>query len=230
MLTSDQFRVVNLQIGVFTPGLQLRANRVLAKMSEMFDGGPTVLPFGDEVPQEVPRLILSTADGRYRFQVSNSRADFVTDSNAVDVIESRKFAETTLEAYLDVTRGVVGRLACGLKWAAEIGGPGIELARHFCREEWLKGPLNRPEDFELHAHKKFLLASRWSVNSWVRCKTAKLVGSNSPIVLVEQDLNTLAEEAEANDFDLEDIRQFIADCAPELDHILKLYFPRERHA
>jgi hypothetical protein len=225
MLKFDQFRIVNLQIGIFTPGLQLRPNRVIAALAESFDGNSTVLPFGEDVPQEVPRLILSTADDRYKFQASNSRADLLTSGNAVDVAHARTFAASAIAAYLDATRAVVGRLAGGLKRAAETDSPGLELARHFCRDEWLHGPLNRPEDFELHAHKRFQLGSRWSVNSWMRCKTAKLAASNAPIVLVEQDLNTLAEEIETQDFRLNDIQQFIADCSPEFEHILQLYFP-----
>ncbi len=91
--------------------------------------------------------------------------------------------------------------------------------------QWIEGPLRRAEQFELHAFKVFRMAGERDVNSWMRCKTASLATSNQPIVLVEQDLNTLQERAEEEQFNIDYIRQFFVDCQPELDRILNLYFP-----
>jgi hypothetical protein len=106
--------------------------------------------------------------------------------------------------------------------------PGLFLARHFCKDRWDKAPLNRPENFELHAHKKFTLASGFEVNSWARSKTGKLSGDGDEklIVLFEQDLNTLAEEASTRNFCEAEIKKFFGAVATELDSILGLYYPR----
>ena len=105
--------------------------------------------------------------------------------------------------------------------------PGLFLARHFCKDRWDKAPLNRPENFELHAHKRFTLASDFTVNSWARSKTGKLSGDGDEkvIVLFEQDLNTLNEDVPGRDFSEEEVKRFFGAVATELDSILALYYP-----
>src|SRR5207237_1331542 len=49
--------------------------------------------------------------------------------------------------------------------------PALSLAKHFCQQRWLDGPLNRPGDFEMHTHKRFRLDDLFEINSWFRCKT-----------------------------------------------------------
>ena len=224
-----EFRTVSAQFGIFTPGLQLPVTRVIARLGELFDGAPTVLPLGSDVPAEVPRLILSSADGRRRMQASSSRLDvFITNAESVEGIDldrSIDLAGRVISSFMEVTRAMVGRTAVVLQRAVAHDRPGFELARHFCKAQWLDGPLKRPEDFELHAQKSYVLAARWNVNSWVRCKTAKLRPSGQSVILVEQDLNTRAEELETQDFKSEDVARFFRDCLPEFESILRLYFP-----
>jgi hypothetical protein len=103
------------------------------------------------------------------------------------------------------------------------------LARHFCRDRWLTAPLNRPESFELHAHKRYTPPTlpHFVINSWIRAKTGHLgqEPERIPIVLVEQDLNTIPEEASSRDFSASDITDFLRTVPPELESILLLYFP-----
>lgn len=100
------------------------------------------------------------------------------------------------------------------------------LAEHFCKEEWHKKPLNRPEGFELHAHKKYKLES-FNVNSWVRSKTGHLQeeGADVSIALVEQDINTLAEESADRSFTSDEFKQFFSIVLKEFDNILQMYYP-----
>jgi hypothetical protein len=48
---------------------------------------------------------------------------------------------------------------------------------------------------------------------------------NLPVILVEQDLNTMAEELTTRDFTRGEITDFFQVAAPELDRILQRYFP-----
>ena len=162
-------------------------------------------------------------------QASSSRLEvFIADTESKSGVEpgsSLELASKIIRRYMENTRAIVGRIALVLHRAATNEKPALELARHFCRDQWLKGPLNRPEDFELHAQKQYQLAGRWHINSWIRCKTAKLKPSVESVVFVEQDLNTVAEELEKQDFSSEQIEQFFHDCISEFDSILHLYFP-----
>ena len=71
----------------------------------------------------------------------------------------------------------------------------------------------------------FRLTDQLTVNSWVRNKTGKLTGTDRPIVVVEQDLNTLAEEM--RDFADADIQTFFDAASIEFDTILQLYYPAD---
>jgi hypothetical protein len=228
MLAYDQFKTIAVQVGVFTQGLQLFVPRIVARM-EGFDGPPTVFPFGNEVPAQVPRIVLTSMDGQRKFQASSERADvlFGEDPLGIDTEAACRFALEAIDKYLEITRAIVGRLTFNEKLLARSESPAKELAVHFCKERWLAGPLNRPANFELHAHKEYRLADRWNVNSWIRCKTAQLVATGDPIITIEQDLNTLATESESNEFGLKDVREFVSASRPEMAAILRQYFPKD---
>lgn len=101
--------------------------------------------------------------------------------------------------------------------------PGLFLARHFCQDRWHQAPLNRPESFELHAHKSYEHKG-FTVNSWFRAKSGLMTepAASTKVVLAEQDLNTVPREKALSD---DEISAFFAVCPAELDHVLALYFP-----
>lgn len=107
----------------------------------------------------------------------------------------------------------------------------MTVAKHFCQPRWIDGPLNRPSDFELHAHKPFRLDDLIEINSWFRCKTAIGIAvdpgeSARPNVLfVEQDFNSLVEGMEDRNIPAAQIREFFSLSPAEMLHILQLYFP-----
>ena len=73
----------------------------------------------------------------------------------------------------------------------------------------------------------FSLSDKFTVNSWARSKTGNLIEDKkkSRIILFEQDLNTLADEAKEKSFNFEDIALFFNQIIPELDNILNQYYP-----
>jgi hypothetical protein len=240
MLKSSQFRIASIHFSLFTPGLTFQPNRILAEMlsecKNTFNGEIIPLPVPEDAPPDFPRLIMSSEDKKFKLEVSPSRASILRyarpPENEVRVQDLVEVAKNIAEAYLRITKARVGRMAVVIVRYCEEANPGLELARHFCRDQWLeRQPLNRPEGFEIHAHKKYDL-SKYKVNSWVRCKTGRL--SISPdeqkkIILVEQDLNTLVEDMERKEYDIKDIVDFWNTSSKELDSILNLYFPSIRN-
>jgi hypothetical protein len=65
------------------------------------------------------------------------------------------------------------------------------------------------------------------VNSWVRNKTGTLTaeGAERAIILVEQDLNTLAEEQAERTFSAGEVRDFFDLATRTFDEVLNLYYP-----
>jgi hypothetical protein len=138
-------------------------------------------------------------------------------------------ASQRLNEYREFLDARAGRMAAVLNRYAEHPTPGPYIAKHFCQERWLTEPLAPPENFELHAHRHFVLAEKFQVNLWVRSKTGTISSAqgNLPIVLVEQDLNTLLEDMETQTFSKQDIEKFFVATVPKFDEILQLYYPAE---
>jgi hypothetical protein len=130
-----------------------------------------------------------------------------------------------LNMLLDHDDAFIGRLAVVVHRTAEDPAPALTIARHYFQERWLKAPLNRPQELEIHAHKVFDLRPELPVNSWVRIRTAHRLENNAPVIVFEQDINTLEEERMGRRFSAEGISGFYQAAAGELSVILDLYFP-----
>lgn len=210
-----------------SPGSALRF--ILATLNEVYDGEPVSLPGG--VPSEIPSVIVSSRDGSSAVEVARSRVNFRWsraggDEGLASIAEVLRTFSARLSSIFDDQRARIGRLGSIVVRSTGRSLPGITLARQFCRPELLSAPLNRPEGFELHAHKQFALLPGLNVNSWMRIKTAKQVmGEAYGSVVAEQDLNTLAEELQAHNFSPAEANEFFSAAAQEFDTILGLYFP-----
>ena len=238
-LTASSFELASCQASVFTPDGGFSAAKIVKlfypQQEALFDANPTVLPVPDDAPFEIPRVILESASHEWKCQLSPARADVIwartkSTQTKLQLGEFFRNAGDVLIQYTGVLATRVGRVAGLATRFAEHEKPGEFLARHFCKERWDEKPLNRPENFELHAHKKFTLAGEFRVNSWARNKTGLLAGdaTQKPIVLFEQDINTLAETVADKSFQNEEVTRFLAAVAAESDVILRLYYPDVR--
>lgn len=237
-LTTSSFELASCQATIFTPDGDLAVTKVMRdlypSLSTLFDGEPTILPpIPEGAPPEIPRIILESTTHEWRCELSPARVNvhWRRAKSTGASVELSNFFEDAVEILLQYARQLSPRIARLAALATRFSPhekPGLFLARHFCRDRWDKEPLNRPENFELHAHKRFALASCFTVNSWARSKTGKLLGGDDEklIVLFEQDLNTLAEDAPGKDFSKAEVKKFFGAAATELDSILGLYYPR----
>jgi hypothetical protein len=238
-LHAAAFRLASAQATIFTPDASISTAQLVRDLlpkwlNEPFDGEPLILPQPpvDALPRDIPRVVLQSSKGEMRCELAAARVNMYwtrTSANTPDPDLGAFFARTTglFSDYLRVLPTRVGRLAAVINRFAQHESPGAFLAEQFCKPELRRAPFNRPESFELHAHKKFALSGRFEVNSWVRNKTgaSHFDELSSAIVLVEQDLNTLAESAAAEAFTEQDISEYFALCARNFDNILALYYP-----
>ena len=239
-LVADDFQVASCQATLFTPDEEISTSKLvsglLPQWSTRFDGDPIILPHVEGLPREVPKMILSSTSASWRCEIASARINIFwrrTKTAPPPLVPSISTfyadAAQLLVEYNRFLKSRVGRVAAVLNRYATHGQPGLFLARHFCQERWAQAPLDRPESFELHAHKRFTLANEFQVNSWVRNKTGQIAIERDlePIVLVEQDLNTLPEDVERRSFQNEEFVRFFSVVANELDSILQLYYPRD---
>ena len=237
-LTASSFELASCQATIFTPDGDLAVSKVMKdlypSLAALFDGEPTILPpIPEGAPLEIPRIILESTSHEWRCDFSRGRVNVYwrrpksTGAGLALGDFFGKAVEILLQYAAQLSPRIARLAALATRFSVQ-EKPGLFLARHFCKDRWDKAPLNRPENFELHAHKKFTLSGDLTVNSWARSKTGKLSGDGDEklIVLFEQDLNTLAEETSERDFCEAEIKRFFGAVATELDGILGLYYPR----
>lgn len=235
-IDSRSFRTSVCQAVVYTPKLDHSVSKVMStfypRIASYFDGDPEVLPIPAGFPAEIPRVVLKNKRESERLEISAARINYLHlmkrhDESNIDTIQFYAEAVKLFNLFIDVNDCIVGRLAAVRNVYAIYDNPGFFLARHFCKDSWSTAPLNRPENFEIHAHKIFKLPDQLDVNSWARAKTGNLSAEDkhARIILFEQDINTLSEEAEKRVFSRDEIARFFDNSSKELDRILYLYFP-----
>jgi hypothetical protein len=222
----------------FGPGTQVHGARVFRALPDellaQFDGEPVLAAPTQGALQinipglAVPTIVLRRRDGNAQLSIGPQRADLVSPTGhlggTLEAFLSR--ASETLLTVRTLLDARVPRVAAVVQWYRAIPTPPLALAEQFCRQDLMRqGPLNRPENFELHAHKVFRTGFGMNVNSWVRNRSAVVTATNTPVVSVEQDMNTLDDGT----VDLEDgaVSTFFRGIAGELDQALALYYPNE---
>jgi hypothetical protein len=232
-MQADEFITVVLQAVVFTPAADASPQRFMSSVyggwASRFDAAPIVLPIPPMMPPEVPRIQLASADGSWRFEASPVRASLtcVLQDGAPSPAAFFDEASARFAEYAEKLGVSIGRVAALITRALPQSEPGIALAQHFCKERWQAAPLNRPEGFEIHAHKRYAPEGLPEVNSWVRIKTGA-VQRNEDVqraIFAEQDINTVV--IPDLEFGREALVRFYGRMPPEHDAILKLYFPPE---
>jgi hypothetical protein len=240
MPDASDFVLASCQATLFTPVAEVSAVRLLAKLLpdwvDRFDADPMVVPLPEAVPREVPRLMLRSRSEEWKCEIAAGRMSLIWQRTTrapepASLVERYGMLIPLLAQYSAVLESRVGRLAAAISRYVEHASPARFLASHFCNDRWLQGLLNRPDDFELHAHKVFLLGGRFQANSWVRHKTGLLnlpgEEAQKPIVLAEQDFNTLAEEQATRNFATDEIGAFFSAAALGFDETLRLYYPSD---
>lgn len=235
-LTASDFELATCQATIFTPEEEVSGARLvrdlLPRWADRFDADPLVIPLVDGLPRDAPRVVLQNKSTSWRCEIASSRISIVWKKTpeGEGTMSSEEFfreAVAILEDYMHHVTPRVGRMAAVLTSYAEHDSAALFLARHFCKKRWKAAPLNRPEHFELHAHKRFNLGDTITVNSWVRSKTGiiSVTEQARPVVLVEQDINTLFEELETQNFSIEDVGKYFSLATREFPVILELYYP-----
>src|ERR1700730_323054 len=90
MLQANDFVMIQAQATIYTPGLNLDTNRVVAKFlgdyADVFNGDPIMMPVPEGFPlaAEVCRFILQSRDGKLRLQVAPSRLDIFQGGDNLD--------------------------------------------------------------------------------------------------------------------------------------------------
>ncbi|MBW4432243.1 MAG: hypothetical protein KME28_11045 [Pelatocladus maniniholoensis HA4357-MV3] len=236
MLSATDLNKAIAQLVIFTPDASAFSAPqalalILGKYSHLYNGNVQALPLPEEIPQEVPRVILQSKDGTHRLDLSPLRVTSYWMRSAETLVEPEDILSTSIEVlehYVEGMEAQVGRLALVLTWIYKAENPAKLIVERFCKPELQTTIFNESENFEIHNHKHVNLKN-FSVNSWMRCKTGLLIMNNveSKGVIVEQDVNTLIEEIQQHRFTSEEIKTYFKIAAAEAEANLQVYFPED---
>jgi len=198
----------------------------------VFDGEISVFPLPPEIPPEIPRVLLASKDKQWTLAASPARIGVSWNAQSIAQEIPNNAIETCariLSNYF-VSRSDVqaNRLGFVISRAAPVAEPAQQLIHRFCNQHVADpgsatAPLRHSIGFELHNLKKFVVDG-FTINSWVRCKTAQYKDDKkTPTVVFEQDLN-IADDSEMI-LTPQLILRFFEVVEIEAKKILALYFP-----
>ena len=237
MVTWSDFVLDSVQAAVFTPdGSGFASGKavgaLLPAFRDRFGGDMQALPLPAGVPPEIPHVILQSVNKQLRLQMGPARTDYFwtnePSASPPPLSDLIGQAVEVLDRYAREMPMTVKRLALVVGRVCPAPNPAPVLVERFCNEVSRQGPFKRSENFEIHNHKAYTPAGLgYAVNSWVRCKTGLQAPDNRPVILVEQDLNTLAEMVQSRRFSPADVRAFFETAGREMDEILRVYYPQQ---
>lgn len=244
-IDASAFSTDHIQTVIFTPehnqfSQPRLLSAILANYVNIFDEDVLALPpipTSEQLAPELPRLLLKSKDERWELRGSPARLDIIwrrqdAEDDAQPVLEK---ATEILVRLTDELKIAVGRVALIINRGAPMENPDRFIVEHFVNDWAKKGPINRSDAFEIHNLKRYTLAGpNIQINSWMRCKTLYGAVEDSqeqgtiPVLIVEQDLNTLTEEQSTKRISTQQVATFFQVAFEEMSSILSQYFPEER--
>jgi hypothetical protein len=237
-LSREDFQPLNHQALIFIERTDIRSEKIFKWLPAPWPSRlPEPMVLGAiELPPELPRITWQRDKKPWGAAVAPTFFS-ITWRNFVSLSDEKLSLGTFISQSLPILLAFkkqfktrVWRVACLSNRFAKHDQPAKFLAGHFCKPVWIKGPLNRPENFEIHSHKQFDLPESEKVNSWMRIKTSRLsedAASADLVIVAEQDFNTPNEDVE-REFKDSDISQFFKTSPKEIDKVLDLYLPPEK--
>ena len=224
----NDFLLNSLQCTVFTPAYRIIPTMVMGRIGESlpakFDGDPFMLPIPEGAPPEIPAIIFHSKDKQWQLELASARLNYrwvqMADSQQISPQAFLEELVTILGHYLEIEKPRVGRMGLVLSRYQLISDTAGVISRHFCQEIWLQNAMAGQTSFELHSNKKGRLANEFDVNSWIRYKSGELRIPDTPkrpIILVEQDVNTLAERTDSASYSTKQISEFFTQASVEME-------------
>lgn len=157
-------KIISIQFVYFFNGIMDRPDQkatvINTRLNNLFDGYPTILPFADGMPVDLPFVQLKSNNGKYNLNMSKSRCDFIINfplaENIENGIESFKLTVRNLTIELSNMKfsrvAIVGRFCIEEKKAVPFIcekylkkdlSSAIELRiRYNNRRQWLNTKIN----------------------------------------------------------------------------------------
>lgn len=232
VLRASEFELEVVQLSAFVKDEEFAPSRVtrwaLRDRGDRYDGDPISVPDAPHVPPEIATSISQSADGKSKLEAARTRINayrYRGKGEPLDLFEEAKSLLDDIVEVIAIENVSIGRLALLVSRICDQDEAAKAIAEHFFKEQWLSGPINRPESTEIHSHKVYRFMGDTLANSWMRVRTGQRIETKTPVVVVDQDINTREEDREQTTFSRDLIAEFVNTAVVEIDVVQSLYFP-----
>lgn len=213
-------KINQVQLALFSPGIvisnKLRlANMINEAMDDLFDGDPIILPMPEDLPPEVPRIILKSKDEKYLLQIAINCVNFFYRSQE-DTVEEEFLIDELYDKWIKLqnqlftySKTQFHRAALVTQWIVDLSTSAAPfLSAKYLREGL---PFESPYEMEIHCLTKEKVAE-CEVNMWVRIKSIRKLSKpeQDQFLLITIDINSLAEKT--YEFDEPLLKRFLDKC------------------
>lgn len=226
-----QYLVQTITVALFAPydltnKLEF-ANTVNKRVKHIFDGDPILLPIPTDAPPEIPRIILTSRDNRYRCNISAGRLDLLYNHQGKPDKELTDLRNEYLTILRDISEIIKGELKADVFRLGFIVGSlafpddPVELIKStFIRE----GVFKTPKQLELNVLDR-ITWDKLEINRWCRLSTIQIKEATgaSKALSVVFDINTIPEKRYG--FVVDSIIAFYDKASTYVSDSLKSLFP-----
>jgi hypothetical protein len=217
------YQILNIQIALFSPGIDLSdkltfAQQVKQKTGVLFDGETVVLPIPEDAPAEIPRIVLQSKSNQTSLNISPNKIDFfikpgINDSFTSASIESNKIYSSLLETLFKVSSLNITRVGHVFNIEAS-----VENSIDFISDRYLSkiNTGKNLQDINFGILKKDTIDKKLS-NIWFRVNPSKNpdMEVDDRRMSVVLDVNTSSKEPQK--FNVESTIQYLEQSAKYLD-------------
>ncbi|PXV63092.1 hypothetical protein C8C78_12629 [Halanaerobium congolense] len=178
--------------------------------ANIFDGGQkSVLPVNDQTPPEVPRIIMSSQNGEYQFQLSLLRANFIIQGEVSSKINKAvDFAKKITDVSLNDYNWSINRVGLVINAKKEFNNNALKfLDKHY----FSNNLQSQEKQKEIHS----LIEDVWEdekVNQWLRLK------ANDNYLNIVVDRNLVPDDD--RDLSKSDIFQYLEISSEKIKEII----------
>jgi len=223
-------RIDHTQLVLFSPGIIIidklkAANAINDSLSGLFDGDPVILPLPEDAPPQIPRIQMSSKDGRYNLSIARNKLDFIfrydkdDEKNLFPVPDLLEKFLVIFQYFRENIHTQITRCAIVTNWIIELEKTS---AAEFLLLKYIRSdaPIIKSHELELHYLTKESIG-RFEVNKWTRIKSARKTSApeQNRFIVFHIDINTLEEVA--YEFDKGSLQRFLDQSSNVMNQTIK---------
>ncbi|MXX65800.1 MAG: hypothetical protein F4Z40_02020 [Chloroflexi bacterium] len=218
---------------IFTPSAPEMSTQLIGKLLEELsdlNSPPIAMPVPENMPREIPRVILTSGDGTIEARLAPARSDIIWRRSTPEVQTLPELARNVAEHLLKIHNaigGPISRFGFIANHFLEVNEPSLRLTASYISESAQARMPDPLAQFEIHWLTRDQLGEFGENNHWVKLRTATINrGSDSvesPVISIENDVNTVVSDNQVRNFEHTQIPCFFAAAANRiLDHLDQL--------